>query len=50
MQANNNGSYGFNSLLDQGGTWGSTVQSSVNVQTCREHWYGDDCTSKTITR
>jgi hypothetical protein len=50
VQANSNGSYGFNNYLNQGGTGGVLVASTITVQTCREHFWGDDCAAKTITR
>lgn len=50
VQANSVGSYSFNNYLTQGGTGGVTVASGITVQTCREHYYGDDCTSKIIYR
>ncbi|WP_300681531.1 hypothetical protein [Nocardioides sp.] len=46
-QGNSKTSYGYSSCLSGRDV---IVHGSISLQVCREHWYGDDCSSKTVNR
>lgn len=47
VQANSSGSFPYSFCLEARDV---TVHDSINIQVCREHIYGDDCSSVTRNR
>lgn len=46
-QANDEGSYPYSSCIIGREV---TIHDSIKIQVCRDHWYGDDCSSVTRNR
>ncbi len=45
IQANSKGNYGFNNCIVARGD--VLYHTSITLQACREHWYGDNCHATT---